>query len=281
MKSIAVCIVNYNTRDLLHDCLVSVLREEPSEVIVVDNASMDGSAEMVADRFPAVRLIPLRKNVGYGAAANRSISTSGADHVLLLNSDTRLQPGALQALGDYLDAHSGAAMIGPKIVGVNGRLQTSSFRFPTPVHIFLYLSDLQALIRHIPVLRNHSLQARPDAPAAAVPWVLGAALAFRRCVFESIGGFDESFFMYFEEVDLCYRLSRQGWQIHFAPVTEVIHVGGASTEQFRTEMNAYYFASLARFYRKHYSPLRLAALTLMINWFALMNWPAARPKPSV
>lgn len=278
-KTTAVCIINYNTRDLLRDCLHSVVSENPAEIIVVDNASTDQSAQMVAEEFPTVKLISLSENPGYGAAANRAIVASSADHILLLNSDTCLKHGSLQALSDYLEANEFAALIGPRLVNPDGSPQRSSFHFPTPVHIFLYLFKLYSLIRYTPLLRQRSLQVLPGASAKAVPWVLGAALAFRRSVFESIGGFDESFFMYFEEVDLCYRLRQQGWQIHFAPVTEIIHVGGASTSQRRTEMSAHYFISLAQFYRKHYSWVRLAQLALIVNCFTLIELASKRLKP--
>lgn len=269
MKTITVCIVNYNTRDLLRECLHSVLAENPAEILVVDNASTDSSVEMVKVEFPSVQLVTLRKNLGYGAAANRAIVDCRADFVLLLNSDTRLQPGALEALIRYLEANESAAIVGPRIVNPDGTLQTSSFHFPTPVHIFLYLSNLYRFIRYIPGLRKRSLQALSSNSAIVVPWVLGAVLALRRQAYESVGGFDESFFMYFEEVDLCYRLAKRGWQVHLAPVAEIVHVGGASTEQQPAAMKLQYFASLAHFYRQHYSWLRLAALFLLVQCFAL------------
>jgi GT2 family glycosyltransferase len=280
MKTTAVCIVNYNTRSLLRDCLHSVVQENPAETVVVDNASTDGSAEMAAAEFPAVTFIRLSENIGYGAAANQAVAYSGTDYVLLLNSDTRLKQGTVPALSNYLETNECAAVVGPRLVNPDGSLQTSSFHFPTPIHIFLYLTNLYNFIPHTPVLRKRSLQVLPGSSARRVPWVLGAALAFRRRVFDSASGFDESFFMYFEEVDLCYRLARQGWQVHFAPVTEVIHVGGASTKQCGPEMSGQYFTSLTQFYRKHYSWLRLAELTLMVNFFALVGRVPARLKPS-
>ena len=271
MKSIAVCVINFNARDLLRDCLHSVLKEAPGEIIVVDNSSADGSADMVRAEFPSARLICLSKNLGYGAAANRAVGNCRTEFILLLNSDTRLTPGSLQALCDYLDKIQTASVIGPRILNTDGTFQTSSFYFPTPVHIFLYLSGLYKIIHYVPILRGRSLQTPSSGSAAVVPWVLGAAFAFRREAFESVGGFDESFFMYFEEVDLCFRLAKNGRQTHFAPVTEIMHVGGASTEQQRVEMNVQFFESLARFYRKHYPRIRLAELVLIVRFFALFR----------
>jgi GT2 family glycosyltransferase len=271
MKTTAVCIVNYNTRDLLRDCLRSVLAEAPTEIIVVDNASTDHSAEIVTAEFPAAKLIRLEKNIGYGAASNMAVKSCYADYILLLNSDTVIKPGALRALSRYLEAQKLAAVVGPRILNPDGTPQTSCFHFPSPLHIFLYLSGLYRWIPRTPLLKKRSLQARAQDSSRVVPWVLGAALAFRRLTFESVGGFDESFFMYFEEVDLCQRLAYKGQQVHFAPDAEVIHVGGASTEQARTAMNLEYFASLEMFYRKHYPRLLLSQLVLIVKLFAFLH----------
>lgn len=271
MKTTAVCIINYNTRELLRACLQSVLPEFPTEIIVADNASSDGSADMVRAEFPAVKLIRLEKNIGYGAAANLAVERCYADYILLLNSDTVVTPGTLRALSRYLEVHKLAAVVGPRISNSDGTPQTSCFHFPTPVHILLYLSGLYRWIPRIPFIRKRTLQANAQNTNRVVPWVLGAALAFRRLTFESIGGFDQSFFMYFEEVDLCQRLARKGQQVHFAPEAEVIHVGGASTAQARTAMNLEYFASLETFYRKHYPKLRLSELVFIVKFFAFLH----------
>jgi GT2 family glycosyltransferase len=271
MKTTAVCIVNYNTRDLLRACLHSTLAENPNQIVVVDNASTDGSAAMVKAEFPSVKLISLEKNIGYGAASNRAVESCYADHILLLNGDILMKPGTLRTLSRYLEAHKFAAVLGPRIYNTDGTLQTSCFYFPTPLQIFLYLSGFYRWIPRIPLLQKRSLQAGSASSARVVPWVLGAALAFRRLTFEAMGGFDESFFMYFEEVDLCQRLSKKGQQIHFAPEAEIIHVGGASTEQERARMNLQYFASLAKYYRKHYPKLFLLELVLMVKFFAFLG----------
>lgn len=285
MKTIAVCIVNYNTRDLLRACLHSALAEKPDEIVVVDDASTDASAEMVEMDFPSVRLIRLNENIGYGAASNLAVKHCRSEHILLLNGDTLVKPGALRCLNRYLEASISAAILGPRIVNPDGSPQTSCFHFPAPLHIFLYLSGLYRLIPRLPILRRYSLQKASANSAGVVPWVLGAALAFRRETFEALGGFDESFFLYFEEVDLCYRASRRGWQVHFAPEAEIVHVGGASTEQERGGMTLQYFTSLAEFYRKHYSGWALAALILMVKTFAFFRllcaiFPVRTPRDS-
>jgi N-acetylglucosaminyl-diphospho-decaprenol L-rhamnosyltransferase len=267
MTSIAVVIINHNTREHLAGCLESVAATMPSEVMVFDNASSDGSAALLRAEFPWVELQASDANLGYGAAANRAVAACRADYVLLLNSDTRLEPDTLSLLSAYLDQHPDVALAGPRLIYPDGTAQTSSFPFPTPLAFLLRETHLAAATRYLPVLRA----CQPLNSAGAVPWVLGAALALRREAFEAVGGFDESFFMYYEEVDLCYRLQRAGWQIHYAPVTTVTHVGGASTGQRRVEMSVQLFASLAQFYQRHYSPVQQRQLRWIVSYLMLRN----------
>jgi GT2 family glycosyltransferase len=271
VKTIAICIINYNTRDLLRECLHSVLAQNADEIVVVDNASADCSVEMMKAEFPFIPLISLLKNIGFGAASNRGIETCCSEQIVLLNADTQMKPGSLQAFRNYLQDHPQAAIIGPRILNPDGTLQTSCFHFPTPLHIFLYISGLYRSIPRLPILKQRTLQKMTSESARPVPWILGAALAFRRETFEGLGGFDENFFMYFEEVDLCYRLFSQGQQIHFVPEAEIIHVGGGSTTQKRAWSYIQFFASLARFYRKHYSKSLLAEMVLIVKAVAFFK----------
>jgi len=271
MKSIAVCIITCNTRNLLRECLGSVLSENPDEIIVVDNGSTDGSLEMVKAEFPSVTLVALEKNIGFGAASNRGIQKCRSEHIYLINADTEPKPGSIQALNQYLEFHPEAAMVGPRMLHSDGTLQTSCFYYPTPLHVFLYISGSYKLIPRLPILKKHSLQKVASETAIAVPWVHGAALAFRREQIQSLGGFDENFFLYFEEVDLCYRLTLLGHQMHFLPGAEIIHVGGATTVQRRAWFYIEFFASLARFYRKHYSTLLLTELVFIVKAVAFFK----------
>jgi GT2 family glycosyltransferase len=269
MAPIAIAVINYNTREHLRACLATVQMERPHEVVVVDNASTDGSAEMVRVHYPSAILCANERNLGYGAAANQAIASCTAKYVLLLNSDTLLQPGALRALSAYLDLHPGAAIVGPRLVNPDGTLQASCYAFSTPLNTLLEYSTLGRLICYVPVLRSRYLRTWPHTHVRVVAWVKGAALAIRREAFEAVGGFDESFFMYFEDADLCYRLNAAGWQVHFAPVTTVRHVGGASTMQLRAEMAVQLFVNTIQFFQRHYSGIRLTELVLTMKSIVL------------
>jgi GT2 family glycosyltransferase len=253
---IRVVIVNYNTRPLLHACLSSVATDVPT--LVVDNASTDGSAAMVSADFPRVRLIARASNSGYGAAANEAIGACTSRYVLLLNSDTRLEADTITRLTAYLDGHPEVAIAGPQLRNPDGSLQASCFPFPGSMRWLAENEPLSYLTGFIPAWRRRTLRFSPPTVAGTVPWVLGAALAIRREAFQEVGGFDESFFMYFEEVDLCWRLRHAGWQTHVVPDARIVHVGGASTSQAARAMNSRHFDSCLQFYRRHYRGARLA-----------------------
>ena len=264
MTTLDVAIVNYNTRELLRQCLESVRRAEPGVVVVVDHGSTDGSIAMLRSEFPNVVLEVNPANPGYGAGANRAIRRTSETGVLLLNSDTVLEPGALTVLRTYLDSHPRAGLVGPRLRNPDGTLQRSCYHFLTPFQMLVAQTGLARLFSVTPVLRDRFLPASPHDTARVVPWVKGAALVIRRTAFEAVGGFDETFFMYAEELDLCYRLKEAGWETHFAPVTDVVHVEAASTAQHRARMEVKLFDSVHLFYRRHYTRARLQQLRLVV-----------------
>jgi N-acetylglucosaminyl-diphospho-decaprenol L-rhamnosyltransferase len=252
--AMAVVVVSFNTRDVLERCLESVIAAAPAETVMVDNGSADGSVELVRSRFPSVTVIVSRANLGYGGAANRGIAACAAPAVLLLNSDTVIAPDALCALGGYLGERPRAAVVGPRLVNPNGSLQRSAYAYPSARDILLGESGMHLLVRRVPLLRERSYRSWSHTAARRVPWVLGAALAVRRSAFELVGGFDESYFMYGEEVDLCRRLERRGFETHFAPVTTVVHLGGASTGKRTAAMRRELVLSRRRYLTRHESP---------------------------
>jgi len=272
MTPMAVAIVSFNAREHLDACLASVLAQGPAQTVVVDNGSTDGSIELIRSRYPGAELDVAPSNRGYGAAANRAIKRCKVPYVLLLNSDTILPAGALEALSGYLDGHERAALVGPRLRNPDGSLQPSCHPFLGTAQSFLEKTALARWLAHVPALRDHyllvnSAHARPR----VVPWVLGAALAIRRRAFDAVGGFDESFFLYAEEVDLCYRLKEAGWETHFAPVTDVVHVGGGSIP-YCGDMIAQRTESAIHFYSRHYSRARRARLVAMIKAAAAARW---------
>lgn len=265
----AAVIVSFNTRDHLSACLGSLAHTKLVETVVVDNGSTDGSIELVRDQYKWVRLEVASANDGYGAAANRGIACCTAPYVLLLNSDTELQPDAAHALTAYMTSHPRAGVVGPRILNADGSLQASCFPFPTPWSALLSETELGYLIRYVPGVRRRYLRTWSHDRPRVVPWVRGAALAIRRDAFAQLGGFDARFHMYFEEVDFCYRAHTLGWEVHFAPVTDVLHHGGVSTRHYRAAMLARYYESMLLFYRLHYSARRLARLQALLRAIAL------------
>jgi GT2 family glycosyltransferase len=191
----------------------------------------------------------------------------------VLNADTRLAEGAVAALSGYLDEHPEAAVVGPRLVREDGSLQPSALPFPRPV-------TLRPLVRHLPLLREWYLPTWSHSSARAVPYVLGAALCLRRTAVEEVGGFDPAFFLFYEEVDLCRRLRRAGWQVHFAPITTVIHTGGASTGQRPETARRERAEAERRFYERWYSGDRRLAVIALTTLVAAARNALDRLRPS-
>lgn len=272
MKSVGVAIVSFNTRDLLAACLESLQAcSLPLQIVVVDNASADGSAELVRRRFPQVTLIEAGRNLGFAAATNLAICTVRREHpaleyVLLLNPDTVVCAGAIENLVAFLDAHPRVGIVAPRLLNPDGTLQPAAFRFPT---LAMTLLDLFPPGEVLPGrLYNSWWHGRyPQEQSGDAPFPidhpLGACMLVRCTVIDQVGLLDEGYFMYAEEIDWCYRVRRAGWAIWQAPAARVVHVGGAATSQFRARMLVALYASRLRFFRKHYGE-RAARLHMAI-----------------
>ncbi len=256
LTSIAIVIVSFNTRELLRQCLASISPADADAIVVIDNGSTDGSQAMVRAQFPNVRLLESATNLGYGGAANVAIAHCATDYVLLLNSDTVLGPHCARALQQYLDRNPQCALAGPRLHNIDGSLQPSCYPEPTALQLFLDESMIGRLAGYISPLRARNLRTWAHDRARAVPWVLGAALAIRREPFMNVLGFDPTFFMYFEECDLCRRLRDQGWRVDFAPVTTIVHIGGASTRQHKAQMQRELIRSTLHYYARHFAPVQ-------------------------
>jgi GT2 family glycosyltransferase len=281
----SIVIVSWNVRGLLRACLHSIEADSgvslakdtdhgpgTTEVIVVDNASTDGSAAMVRAEFPGVRLLAEATNLGFTGGNNRGIAASRGRRVLLLNPDTEVRPGTLAALGGYLDQHPKVGLVGPRLLNTDGTPQSSRRRFPTPATALVESTPLQALLPTWPALRRYYVLDRSDDEAQEVDWVTGAAMLARREALLQIGGFDPGYFMYSEELDLCRRLRRAGWRIGYEPAAVVVHHGGQSSDQNVPARHIRFQRSRLRYFARWHGRGVAAALRLWIC--ALYGWQA-------
>ncbi len=254
---LAAVIVNYNVRDHLLACVRSLRDEGIREVVVVDNDSIDGSGAALAAADADARLIPAGANLGFGRAANRGVAATDAYRVLILNPDAVVEPGCVKALLAALDGDEGLAVVGPRVDNPDGTRYPSVRRFPDlPVaagHAFLGLVRPNNRFTR----RYRMLDGEPD-QTADVDWVSGTCMLVRRSAFDAVGGFDEAYFMYVEDVDLCWRLRRAGWRVGYEPGARVVHTVGASSERAPYRMIAAHHRSLLRFaFRSTTGPRRL------------------------
>ncbi len=280
---ISAIVVSYNTREMTLECL-RALREGlagiPSEVLVVDNASSDGSAEAVAREFPDVRLLQSGRNAGFGAANNLAMERAAGEMFLLVNSDAFLRPGCAQALVECLREHPEAAVAGPRIVHPDGRLQISCYRFPSPARAVLENLFIASVLPGHPVLGDYRRWGHDR--EREVDWVIGACMLVRREAYEAVGGFDERFFMYAEETDWQKRMRDAGWTVRFTPRGEVVHVGGGSADP-DARFNERMFVSLDAYTLKHHGWAGLAVLrAAMVAGCSIraVGWLAAALSPS-
>jgi N-acetylglucosaminyl-diphospho-decaprenol L-rhamnosyltransferase len=267
---LSVVVVTYNSAQTIEACLNSLSQCGAScEVVVVDNASADGSAALVRERVPSVKLIASPTNEGFGRGCNRGWQATSAPFVLVLNPDSELQPGAGRVLLDFAVAYPRAGLIGPRILNRDGTLQQSCFRFPSlrqAVTGFFGLIPLDSPA-------NGRYRREDYERAHEVEHLLGACLLVRRAAAEAVGLLDEDFYMYFEETDWCYRMRAAGWQNWYCPSASAIHLGAHSTSREPERMSAEFYRSQARFYRKHYSLAPYLALKL-IKLAGIAYWSA-------
>jgi GT2 family glycosyltransferase len=223
---ISIVIVSYNTRDFLARCLGS-LHGDPSdlvrEIIVVDNASEDGSVEMIACDFPEVKLIRNRYNLGYARAVNRGMQNAGGRYLLILNPDIETGADAIRALWEFMETTPGAGVAGGKLLNPDGSLQMSCRTFYTLPVVLLRRTFLGRLFPDSRLVRKHLMLDWDHSSDREVDWVTGACMMVRREAYENAGGMDERFFLYFEDVDWCYRMRKHGWKVYYVPSGTMIH----------------------------------------------------------
>jgi GT2 family glycosyltransferase len=276
MLDLGIVIVNYNVRDLLRDCLESVYESRGDfsfEVCVVDNDSPDGSADMVADEFPQVRLVRA-ENRGYAAGNNLGLrefgfgdegqaASSAPRFALLLNADTILPPAALEDMLSFMEAHPQSGMAGPRLVRADGSLDRACRRsFPTPEVAFYRIFGLSRLFPHSRRFGRYNLTYLPPDVTTEVDSVVGAFMLIRGEALSQVGLLDERYFMYAEDLDFCYRAKQLGWQVWYNAGVTVLHYKGQSSRQRSAFANVQFYHTMRLFHDKHFKQ----------QTFFLVNW---------
>lgn len=249
--NLSIIIVSWNTADLLNQCLTSIFDYPPEglfEVIVVDNASTDPSVQMVKECFPQVKLIDSKENLGFAGGNNRAILQSQGRYVLLLNPDTEVKPDTFNHLIDFMDKHPKAGAVGPLTLNPDGTLQASCYPAPTLFREFWRLCHLDTIYAY----GTYYITEWDQNKVRKVDALLGACLLLRKTTLDQVGLLDETYFMYSEEIDLCYRLQKANWQLYWIPQAKIVHYGGQSAQQVAVEMFMQLYKGKLIFIRKHY-----------------------------
>ncbi len=250
MGSLSVVVASHNSGRYLERCLGGVVGRG-HDVILVDNASVDGTVALARKTFRDVTIVELEKNLGYGAANNVGIARTSGEYVLVLNPDAWPVGDALERLLDAARLSPSAGIVGPRLVDLDGKQEQSVRGFPTLWRLATQYFFLRWLAPRSNLMNAFYGAGVDPAKPGDVEWVVGAALLIRRKAFEEAGGFDDRFFMYDDEVDLAYRLRSLGWQVVYCPEAEFVHVGGGSTRVRATEMYREQLRSHIRFIDKH------------------------------
>lgn len=257
---LSIVIVNWNTRQLLRDCLEALQADPASsqwEVLVVDNASADGSAAMVRSVFPQVQLLASPENLGFSRANNLALEKARGEYLLLLNSDTRVEKGALEALVGFMEGQPRIGAAGPMLLNADGSLQLSCGIAPS-----LRTEIVHKLLLHR-LFPFFKLAGWDHRSARAVGWVSGACLLIRRQALEEAGALDPAIYMCCEDLEWCMRLRKRGWQIFYYPFSRVVHLEGQSIRKNLGEMLVVSQQSLYYLFQKHFGPGQLRILRLL------------------
>jgi len=260
-NSVSISIVSWNTKDLLRQCLESVfanLDGVDAEVIVVDNASSDSSADMVEREFPQAALIRCASNLGFARANNIAYALSSGKYFLLLNSDTIVLPGAVVGLTRLMDDDPDVGAAAPKLLNPDGSLQRSCSCFPSALTEFFDAAYLSKLLPGNRLFGRYAMSYWDFSEVREVDFAGGSCLMLRRKALEEVGLLDERYFMYTEEADLCYRLKQAGWKVVYTPQARIVHLGGQSARQRPVEMTVELPVSRHQFIRKYRGPFQAA-----------------------
>lgn len=271
---VSVIIVTWNQRELVSQAVASVRARHAAdavEVVVVDNGSIDGTVAHLRARFPDIVLIELPENHGFGAAHNIGMARARGQFFLIFNSDAEVLDGTIPEMVAEFRRDSAIGCVGARHVNADGSLQRSMNAFPTLLNDTLELTELarletvqRALRPRFPWFSDHDARIEPD-------WVNGACMMLRRSAIDQVGGFDEAFFIYVEELDLCYRLRQARWTTVFTPQAKVMHLEGRSLDAFAGIRLHLRFWGHRHFYRKHYRPWRLAVFSALVSGVACVR----------
>ncbi|MBN1398396.1 MAG: glycosyltransferase [Bacteroidetes bacterium] len=277
---VSVIIVNYNVRDFLHQALVSIqraLKGIRSEIIVVDNASDDGSAEMVRRKFPRVKLIINESNLGFAKANNIALKQARGKYSLLINPDTIVQEDTIRVMVDFLKTRPEAGLAGCKILNPDGSIELACRRsFPTPWVAFTKIIGLSRLFPKTKLFGKYNLTYLDTEETNPVDAISGSFMMVRKQAYKQVGGLDESFFMYGEDLDWCYRIRQANWQIYYVHSTQIIHYKGESTRRSSIDEIQTFYDAMRLFADKHFRSSSFFSIVLqasigLVSFIALIN----------
>lgn len=263
LAPLSIIIVNYNSKDYLRRCLNSIFRYGGGNIILVDNGSSDGSPEMVRKEFPQVTLIENKENLGFAKANNIGIKRAVSDYVLLLNPDTEVSKNWFRTLLEVATKYKNLGAIGCRILNSDGSLQFSCGCFPTLLNV---IADRIPIVRDFfptQLIRQkgfYESEQRPD-------WVSGVCLLLSKSAFKDVGGFDEGYFLYVEEVDLCYRLKNAGYSIVYTPQVGLVHHYQGGSSERKQQKSRLMRKGFLRFFKKYRGGLESTLFSLLMRYF--------------
>jgi GT2 family glycosyltransferase len=266
MIDLSIIIVNYNVKEFLKNLLHSIKKASQNfstEIIVVDNASDDGSVEMIREKFPEVKLIANEKNLGFAKANNLGLKEAKGKYILLINPDTLVAEDTFSKLIEFFESHSEAGMVGCKILNPDGTLQLACRRsFPGPWTSFTKVTGLSTLFPKSKLFARYNLTYLDENQTYEVDAISGSFMMMKKEVYDKVGGFDEQFFMYGEDLDLCYRIQKAGYKIYYVHTTQIIHYKGESTKRSSLDETKVFYSAMHLFVKKHLSSSFIVELIL-------------------
>lgn len=254
---LSVVIVSYKVKELLRQCLYSLIRaleNIDSEIFVVDNASFDGTPDMIKELFPEVILMELKENCGYAKANNKALKLSKGEYILLLNPDTIVYPDTIKKMISLMDSQKDIGASTCKVVLLDGSLDLACRRsFPRTIDLFWKEIGFSKLFPNNKFFSRYNLLYLDENKSYDVECIVGAFMFIRKKVLDTIGLLDENFFMYGEDLDLCYRIIKSGWRIHYFPEAIIIHHKGASSIKHKAQSKIEFYRAFKILYKKYYA----------------------------